>query len=203
MSSKLTLIRRYLNELKIDAFIVGSGDAHQSEYVHESDMRRTFISEFTGSAGTALVLRDKALLWTDGRYFLQASIELSEDWTLMKSGEPGVSELNDWIKENMAVGSVVGVDPYLISASQAMQMEKSFADKSITLKPVMENPVDKVWVDRPALPCGPIRIHDISLAGKSHADKVNELKIEIENKHAIALVVSMLDDVSHTVAEYV
>lgn len=83
----LSQIRELLVLNKVDAFIVGSGDAHQSEYVMESDKRRAFASNFTGSAGTALITLDMALLWTDGRYFLQASQELSTSWTLMKSGK--------------------------------------------------------------------------------------------------------------------
>ena len=92
MSSDKALIdlRKQLIDLKVDAFIITSSDAHQSEYVHDSEMRRSFVSNFTGSAGTALVLNDKALLWTDGRYFLQASQELSSLWLLMKSGESGI-----------------------------------------------------------------------------------------------------------------
>ena len=69
----LEALRNGLNVLKVDAFVINSFDSHQSEYVHECEMRRSFISNFTGSAGTALVLKDRAYLWTDGRYFLQAS----------------------------------------------------------------------------------------------------------------------------------
>lgn len=74
----------------LQAFLVDTADAHQSEYVSDANKRRQFISDFTGSNGTALVTPDKALLWTDGRYFLQAEQELSAEWTLMKSEEPGV-----------------------------------------------------------------------------------------------------------------
>ena len=82
----LEQLRSYLCDYNIDGFIIASGDAHQSEYVTGYDKRRQFISGFQGSAGTCLVLKDQALLWTDGRYFLQASNELSTEWTLMKSG---------------------------------------------------------------------------------------------------------------------
>ncbi len=83
----LQAVREYLVSIGANALIVGSGDAHQSEYVMSCDKRCQFISRFHGSAGTALILADKALLWTDGRYFLQASNELSHEWTLMKSGK--------------------------------------------------------------------------------------------------------------------
>ena len=118
-TSSLQLLRNELKAMNIDAFYVGSGDAHQSEYVSDADERRQFISGFTGSAGTALILAESAYLWTDGRYFLQASNELSSDWTLMKSGQPGVLELNDWVVQNMKSGQTVGVDPLLIPNGMA------------------------------------------------------------------------------------
>jgi hypothetical protein len=77
----------------LQAFLVDTADAHQSEYVSAANMRRAFLTGFTGSNGTALVTEDKALMWTDGRYFLQAEKELSGDWTLMKAEEPGVPTL--------------------------------------------------------------------------------------------------------------
>jgi hypothetical protein len=85
--SHLDYVRSTFSSHGIVGLIVGSGDAHQSEYVMSYDKRRQFISNFHGSAGTALILMDKALLWTDGRYFLQANLELSDEWTLMKSGK--------------------------------------------------------------------------------------------------------------------
>jgi len=201
MSSKLQVFRAKLNELGVDAFIIGSGDAHQSEYVHESDMRRAFISDFTGSAGQALVLSSKmmdeeAYLWTDGRYFLQASQELSSDWTLMRSGEPNVLELNDWIAMNMKSGSVVGVDPFLMSTSQAKGLEKQLQSKGITLKAVDTNPVDAVWAtSRPAVPNSPIAVHPMEFAGVHHSEKIAKVQKELEKNGSIAFVVSMLDEV--------
>ena len=141
--TKLASLRVELANEGIDAFIVGSGDPHQSEYVAESDMRRPFISDFSGSAGTALILQDKALLWTDGRYFLQASQQLSQEWTLMKSGEPGVLEMQPWLVANMKQGQTVGVDAFLISAQEAKRLKEALAVKGIVLKVVEQNPVDK------------------------------------------------------------
>jgi Xaa-Pro aminopeptidase len=116
-------------ELKIDAFIVGTADAHQSEYVCDFDARREFITGFTGSAGTALITSTDAYLWTDCRYFLQAEKELCSDWTLMKSGDKGVLEPNEWIAANMARNSVVGIDPSLFSTNQATAMQTALKQK--------------------------------------------------------------------------
>ena len=197
-TSSLQLLRNELKAMNIDAFYVGSGDAHQSEYVSDADERRQFISGFTGSAGTALILAESAYLWTDGRYFLQASNELSSDWTLMKSGQPGVLELNDWVVQNMKSGQTVGVDPLLIPNGMASSMKTAFAAKGITLVAVENNPVDKVWsqCDRPAIPCNPLIAMDISLTGRSLYEKIANVKQFITKNQASALLVTMLDDVA-------
>jgi len=202
--AKLVALREQLVLLSVDAFIVGSGDAHQSEYVCEADMRRQFISDFTGSAGTALITKDHgALLWTDGRYFLQASQELSSDWTLMKSGEPGVPEITEWLTKNMPAGSVIGVDPTLISAASAKSLMASLVAKGIVLKAIVDqrNPVDVVWEAhgaRPAAPCAAMTIQDVAtLAGKSHLDKISEVRAAMQKSSTSvqAFVVTMLDEI--------
>ena len=148
-TSPLAQLRAELVADGVDAFIVGSGDAHQSEYVAESDMRRQFLTGFTGSAGTALVLADgRALLWTDGRYFLQASQQLSEEWTLMRSGDPGVLELQPWVLANLTAGQVVGADPSLMSALEARRLEQALVGQQLVFKAVDANPVDKVGKTR-------------------------------------------------------
>jgi Xaa-Pro aminopeptidase len=139
---------------------------------------------------------EEAYLWTDGRYFLQASQELSSDWTLMRSGEPNVLELNDWIAMNMKSGSVVGVDPFLMSTSQAKGLEKQLQSKGITLKAVDTNPVDAVWAtSRPAVPNSPIAVHPMEFAGVHHSEKIAKVQKELEKNGSIAFVVSMLDEV--------
>lgn len=92
--SKLAALRAEMARVGVGALVVPSGDAHLSEYVHPHYDRRAFVSGFTGSAGTALVTPDRALLWTDGRYFLQAEAELGAEWSLMRAGEPDVPTLH-------------------------------------------------------------------------------------------------------------
>jgi Xaa-Pro aminopeptidase len=162
-------------------------------------MRRAFISGFTGSAGTALILRDKALLWTDGRYWLQASQELSDEWILMKSGEQGVPELNEWLASNLSHGQIVGVDAFLVSASEAKKMTASLASKGIQIKPVLKNPVDTVWDrdgSRPQPPVQPAQVHDISVAGSTHSEKIHRIQEFVREKKASAVVFSALDEIA-------
>lgn len=191
-------LRNILKEQGIDAFIVGSEDAHQSEYVCDADLRRSFISGFTGSAGTALITQDKALLWTDGRYYLQAENELSASWTLMKAGMPDVPDINDWIVNNLTAGQKVGIDAWLLSSSSAKAMIKAFSEKGIELVAVKENPVDIVWGKRgrPSYPQNPIEVLDISRSGKSHNDKIDNIVAELLKIGAVAVVISMLDEVA-------
>ena len=116
----------------------------------------------------------------------------------MRSGEPGVLELDQWLLSNLPENSAVGVDAALISAAQAKATEKVLLPKNITLRPVSYNPVDKVWgSDRPAPPRNPIVIQPVSLAGVAHGDKVKLIQEKIVSKYD-AVVVSMLDEVSIT-----
>lgn len=101
--------------IDIDAYIIPSQDAHQSEFIAECYTRRAYISGFTGSAGTAVVTKDKAALWTDGRYFLQAEKQLSSCWNLMRAGNPGVPTPSEWLNDALAPGGRVGIDPGAVS----------------------------------------------------------------------------------------
>lgn len=112
----LTDLRGQMTKHGIHAYFIPSEDAHQSEYIAPWDGRRAFVSKFTGSAGFACVTLDKAALWTDGRYFLQASQQLdSKHWTLMKSGLPDVPSMESWLKSTLPSGSKLGIDPKLVT----------------------------------------------------------------------------------------
>lgn len=193
----LAKVREILANGEIDAFIVGSGDAHQSEYVSDNNMRRQYVSKFTGSAGTALILKESAFLWTDGRYFLQASTQLSPDWTLMKSGEKGVLELNDWLVANMKSGQTVGIDAWLLPAAQVKALEKKLKEKGIELKSIAKNPIDEVWSldGQPSIPKEPVIFMEDAKVGQSLVAKLDNLRKDLAEVGANALVVSMLDEV--------
>lgn len=192
----LEAIRNVMTSQGLDAFIVGSEDRHQSEYVCDADMRRAFISGFNGSAGTALILKDKALLWTDGRYFLQAEKQLSSEWTLMKAGEKDVPDLQKWILSNLKEGQVVGIDAWLVSTSSAKALQKRFSEKGILLHAVEANPVDQIWTDRPPAPIAPLVILPITTSGVSHMEKITNLRKKIHAVQAVGTVITMLDEVA-------
>lgn len=199
MYSALKSVRENLKLLNIDAFIVGSEDCHQSEYVGDTDKRLEFISNFSGSSGTALILATGAYLWTDGRYFLQASQELSSEWTLMKQGSPGVLEMDQWLLSNLTEQMVVGVDGSLITTQQAKNLQSLLSAKKISLVAIDINPIDKVWLDSssyPHLSCEPIKIHDLKFAGQPYEEKLNACKDFIAKQEVEFMAVSMLDEIN-------
>ena len=124
-----------------------------SEYLAHCDERRAFISGFNGSAGCAVVTLDKAHLFTDGRYFLQAAKQLDENWVLMKQGLPDVPTWQEFLHKNLEPKTKIGIDPTLISASDAESLNKKLAEKESELVSLPQNLVDAVWgADRPTRP---------------------------------------------------
>ncbi len=194
----LSQIRALMKNHGIDAFLVGSEDAHQSEYVCGADMRRAFISGFTGSAGTALILNDSALLWTDGRYFLQAEGELSCDWTLMKSGERGVLELPEWVVKNMKPGEKFGFDSWLVTTTAANAMISKFQKFGIEVVPVQENLVDIIWTSngKPEYPMNPIEVLGLDRCGVPYNAKITGIRKEMSDANTSAMLVTMLDEIA-------
>jgi Xaa-Pro aminopeptidase len=112
---QLSLLRNLLKTYGYYAYVIPTEDAHQSEYISARDARRQFISGFTGSAGTAIVTLDSAALWTDGRYYLQASQQLDSNWILQKAGMINVPTQEEWLVSVLPINSIVAIDPKLIS----------------------------------------------------------------------------------------
>ena len=157
-AAKLSGLRNLLRKHGLGGYIVPMGDAHSSEYVSAADKRIEWLSGFTGSAATVLVTLDAALLWTDGRYFVQAAAQLAGTaFTLMKSSEPGVPTLEEWVATEQRAGRLgsVGVDPTLVSLSGA---EEWTAKGCAPLDVTAPNLVDRVWgLTKPARASEPLR----------------------------------------------
>ncbi|KAF3330158.1 Xaa-Pro aminopeptidase P [Carex littledalei] len=197
---KLISLRQIFSrpDVAIDAYIVPSQDAHQSEFIAECFMRRAYLTGFTGSAGTAVVTKDKAALWTDGRYFLQAEKELSTDWTLMRSGTVGVPTTTEWLNYILPPGARIGIDPFLFSFDAAEELKQEISKKNHNLILLKEfNLVDEIWKEsRPEPPNKPTRVHDIKYAGADVASKLSYLRSQLSENGCTAIVVSMLDEVA-------
>ncbi|VVB10010.1 unnamed protein product [Arabis nemorensis] len=178
----------------LDALVVPSEDYHQSEYVSARDKRREFVSGFSGSAGLALITKNEARLWTDGRYFLQAMQQLSDEWTLMRMGEDPVVEV--WMSDNLPEEANIGVDPWCVSVDTANGWVKSFAKKEQKLIPTTIDLVDEVWKNRPASEMSSVVVHPLEFAGRSVSEKLEVLRAKLKQEGARGLVIAALDEVA-------
>lgn len=181
---------------ELQAVIIPSSDAHQSEYLADCDKRRQYISAFTGSAGTAVVTRNEAALWTDGRYFLQASQELDENWTLMKAGVKGTPEINDWLKSVLPAKSYVGCNASMYASGTWMALADSLEESGHFLVPTATDLIDMVWTDKPNQPESPLMVVEHEVAGLTISDKIDGLREKMEKRNVEWLVVTALDDVA-------
>ncbi|WP_418223049.1 aminopeptidase P family protein [Clostridium isatidis] len=194
--SNLERLREIMKKESINYYIIPSSDSHQSEYVADYFKGREFISGFTGSAGNLLVGLDKAYLWTDGRYFIQAAKELlGTGIELMKMATPGYPSLEEWIKDNVKEDQVLGFDGRVVSVKQ-YESYKAIANNN-KFKIVMDKDLlDEVWLNRPQLPKYKIFNHDESFCGKSTKEKLEEVRKHMINKEADSFILSSLDDIA-------
>ncbi|XP_055889399.1 xaa-Pro aminopeptidase 1-like isoform X2 [Biomphalaria glabrata] len=205
-TDRLIAFRTALSSIHADskqlaAFIVFSGDAHNSEYPTKHDKRREFISGFEGSAGTAVITRTQAALWTDGRYFLEAEEALDCNWVLMRQGEPGTPSIPGWLNSVLNASDYVGVDESLITHYTFTLIQGSLLSMSnkLELKAINSslNPVDTVWRDQqPAQPKEIINALDVKFAGISWQGKLANLRANITSLGAGAFVVTSLDEIA-------
>lgn len=163
----LPLLRARMAEQGLDGFLVPHEDEHQNEYLPQANERLAWISGFTGSAGAAVVLSDRAAIFTDGRYTVQ--VRAQTDGDLFERVD--LAALPDWL-EGAPAGSVIGYDPRLHSPDALSVLRRAVLKAGGELKPVEANPLDLAWGDdRPAQPSAPVAPHEDRYAGESHADK--------------------------------
>lgn len=183
-------------EKSIDAFIIPSFDAHQSEYVPEHWKARQWISGFTGSAGTVVVTMQEAGLWTDGRYFLQAEKQLEGSVVkLFRMGLPGVPAYIDWINETLPVKGIVGFNGKSMPVSVYKDMKRAYKDKKLAFETGYDL-IGQLWEDRPPIPQVPVFLHDIKYAGKTRTEKLSEVRSEMQKENCSHYLLSSLDDVA-------
>lgn len=181
---RLNRLRALMREKGVDSYVILSEDAHQSEYVAPYWRARAYMSGFTGSAGTLVVTGDRAGLWTDGRYFLQAEAQLAGSGIeLFRMGEPGVPTWLDWTIGQTPEGGCVGIDGRTLSAARARAMKQQWAQKSLRLF-CHEDLVGELWEDRPALPSEPIFALPDEMAGRSRREKLEDLRAHMKEKQA-------------------
>ena len=196
INDRISKLRNIMKEKGIFAYIIPSADYHQSEYVGEFFKGREFISGFTGSAGTIVITLDKAILWTDGRYFIQAEKELQKTCVeLYKMGEEGVPTTFEYIKNEVPSGSKIGFDGRAMSASMGKDLEDDLSKKDITIS-YEGDLLDEIWEDRPALSDKKAFLLDVKYTGEDFKSKISRVRKSMEEKGATTHILTSLDDIA-------
>lgn len=189
--------RMQSNTVPLHAYIINSDDAHQSEYMSAHDERRAFVTGFDGSAGTAVITADAALLWTDGRYYEQATQQMDANWRLMRASLADTPTIGVWLASVLQPGQAVGVDATLLATRSYTELRQELAENEVELCAVPENLVDAVWGDaQPAQTAAPIVALATAVTGRTVGDKVAQLRTRMAERRADVLVVTALDEVA-------
>ena len=192
---RLQALRNRMSEKNIDVYVIPTADYHQSEYVGEYFKARAYMTGFSGSAGTAVVTKDEARLWTDGRYFVQAGKELQGTTVqLMKMGEPDVPTIEEYIKEVLPEGGKLGFDGRVVSFGEGKAYESAVKEKSAEIV-AQYDLCDEVWADRPELSTAPVFALDMKYAGKSTEDKLSDIRKVMAEEKVTVHVLTSLDDI--------
>ena len=193
---RLSALRAEMAERNIDTYVVLSEDAHQSEYVADYWRARAFITGFTGSAGTAVITKDTAACFADGRYFLQAEKQLEgTGFTLMRMGTDGVKPFADYAVDVTPEGGVLALDGRTIGTKQAGSLRGKLEKKGASLK-VDEDLVGLIWADRPALPQDEVKELPECFAGESRAARLAKVREHLSERGADWQLVAALDSVA-------
>jgi Xaa-Pro aminopeptidase len=185
---RVAALRAELVRRGLDGFIVPRADRYQNEYVPPSDERLAWISGFTGSAGSAIVLADRAAVFVDGRYTLQAGEQV--DASLFEIVALAATPPDQWIEKTLREGQKLGYDPWLHTIEGAERLTKACAAAGAILVATETDPVDAVWSDRPPAPLGTVTLHAEKFAGEPAAHKLERIRAELAKLKADALVVS-------------
>ncbi|HAH25883.1 MAG TPA: peptidase M24 [Prolixibacteraceae bacterium] len=198
IKKRISALRSEMQNKGLDAYIIYGTDPHLSEYIPAHWETRPYISGFTGSAGIVIVTLDKAALWTDSRYFLQAEEQLSGTGIeLVKMRTPGHPEPSEWLKLHLKEGSTVGTDETCISINQFRQMQNSLSPSGIHLKESGDL-LNQIWSDRPTLPDSPIYEHELKYACTDRKTKIEAICKKLDHKGIQMQIITALDDLAWT-----
>ena len=198
ITERIAALREAMKQHKIDAYIIPTSDPHMSEYPADCWKYREWISGFTGSAGTVVITADKAGLWTDSRYFLQASTQLEGTGIeLFKMMLPETPTIPEFLTHELKEGQTVGLNGETYSLADARSLEKALAEKEIKLN-TNASLIDPIWKERPAIPEAPMFEMPIELSGKSTEDKLLDINKMLHKAGADCTILSALDEVAWT-----
>lgn len=195
---RISALRALMEERGYDAYMVPTDDNHQSEYVGEHFKARAFITGFTGSAGTAVITKDAAGLWTDGRYFIQAEQQLSGSGVkLFKMGEPDVPTVEDYIADILPEGGTLGFDGRVVAMGEGQALEAAVSKKNGKID-YSTDLINKIWEDRPPLSKEPAFALGEEYTGESTKSKLKRIREAMEKEGANVHIIAALDDVCWT-----
>ena len=196
IKQRIENIRDLMKEKNIYAYIVPSSDYHQSEYVGDYFKSREFMSGFTGSSGTLIISMDKAGLWTDGRYFIQAENELKDSGIkLFKMGEEGVPTIEEYLLEKLPKNSTLGFDGRVMSVKEGESLANKLAFKGINIE-YKYDLVNDIWEDRCSLPTEKAFLLGTEYSGESFSDKLSRIRAVMKEKKATTHILASLDDIA-------
>ncbi len=193
-AARVKALRAAMAEEEAQAFLVPHSDEHQNEFLPAHAERLHWLTGFSGSAGMAVMAADRAVLFVDGRYTLQARAQV--DTSLFEILQIPGHRPSHWIGEHLKAGDAVGYDVNLHTVSEIARLSKVLAESGISLKPLGSNPIDALWTDRPAPPAGPAYPHGVAFSGKSTEEKIAEVQESLKQAKADALLITMLDSVA-------
>lgn len=193
---RLARLRREMEKRNIAAYIVPTADFHESEYVGEHFTARKYITGFTGSAGTAVITPAEAMLWTDGRYFIQAESQLKGTTvTLCRMGEEGVPTMMEYLRSVLKEGDTLGFDGRVVNFSLGREL-RALAEEKHGVLAMEEDLVGLIWEDRPAMSCAPVWVLPVEDAGKSAAQKLSDVRAAMAAQGARVHLLTSLYDIA-------
>ena len=197
-NEKIDRIRQLMRDGNIAAVIIPSDDPHGSEYVAEHWQARKWLTGFSGSAGTAVITIDHAILWTDFRYYIQAEDQIAGSWfKLHKMGEPDVPTLQEWLINTLKSGDTIGVDGNVFSRANVKKYETKFKAKGLLLDTDIDF-IKELWKERPKRPESKAFSLSEKYAGKSRIDKIKQIRKQMDALDASYHLMATLDDIAWT-----
>ena len=192
--ARLSALRQELKARQLDGFVIPIGDEHMSEYVGAYAQRLAWLTGFGGSAGSTVVLQDKAAIFVDGRYTVQVREQVDE--ALFEYRSVPKDTIGGWLADNAKKGARIGYDPWLHTRKWVSMIETKLARTGIELVPIEPNPVDAVWQDRPEPSVAPAMVHRTELAGQSSSEKRAAIADQLKQDGQDAAIISALDSIA-------
>ena len=192
--TRLNALRAELQRRRIDGFMIPRADEHQGEYVPPCAMRLAWLTGFTGSAGAAVVLKDKAAIFVDGRYTLQ--VEVETDISAFEPRHLIDTPLATWLAKEVSEGDVIGYDPWLHTPRGVRKLERALKKVGASLVALDQNAVDAVWGEQPPPPISPVRIQSMEFAGQASLEKRAEVAQELQKDGIYAAVLTLPDSIA-------